>query len=263
MNLHLDKRNITIRELCTDVSNFFEVTPIHIFTNSLLEKKLDTHKKEEGRNIVLLVSNGIDQTHTNEQSSYVNNSIRILNHYNLNDSQVVKLGHDRSQLIYNDVVNFINRKTNQELPPHSQATLLSHTAHHSDQAILEQIQNVIRNKKEPQFVTAFLSSTFLTQAGTLNQNALPISNLIENLNGTGTLYLLTSTHELAQKTKETDSNTFKTHIQPIVPLLVAAELLRHSKSQETAVREPINWRRNHKDKIDFSCLARIYPGHHR
>ncbi|MBQ8250859.1 MAG: hypothetical protein IJY92_02975 [Alphaproteobacteria bacterium] len=263
MDLHQDKRNITIRELCTDISNFFEVTPIHIFTNSLLEKRLDTHKKTAGRNIVLLVSNGVEEAQTNITPSRVNNSIRILNHYNLNDSHVVKLGHDRSQLIYNDVVNFINRKTNQELPPHSQATLLSHTNYPSDQAILEQIQNVIRNKKEPQFVTAFLSSTFLTQTGTLNQNALPISNLIENLNGSGTLYLLTSTHELAQKTKEASSNTFKTHIQPIVPLLVAAELLRHSKNHKISVQEPIDWRRNHKDKIDFSCLARIYHGHNR
>ena len=64
-----NKKNITIRELCTDVANFFEATPIHIFTKSPLEPKLESHKKAAGKNVVLLVSNGVDDITENKSQT--------------------------------------------------------------------------------------------------------------------------------------------------------------------------------------------------
>ena len=247
---------ITIRELCTDVANFFEATPIHIFTKSPLEPKLESHKKAAGKNVVLLVSNGVDDNAENKSKTLSEPAnIRVLNKYSLVDSEVTKLGHDRSHLLYPDIVDFINKKENQELPPHAQAHLLSPKNFQSDQAILNEIQNIIQQKKEPQFITALMNSSFLTQTGKFNQNIEPISQLIENLNTTGTIYLLTSTNELSQESqKQAVPNTFRTHIKPIVPLLVAAELLRNYKKLER--QNPVEWRRHNNKQIDFSCLSR-------
>ncbi len=251
-----NKKNITIRELCTDVANFFEATPIHIFTKSPLEPKLESHKKAAGKNVVLLVSNGIDNITENKSQTILEPSnFRILNQYNLVDSEVTKLGHDRSHLLYPDIVHFINKKENQELPPHSQAHLLSPKNFQSDQAMLDEIQNIIQQKKEPQFVTALMNSSFLTQTGKFNQHIEPIAQLIENLNTTGTIYLLTSTNELSQESqKQATPNSFRTHIRPIVPLLVVAELLRNYKKLER--KNPVEWRRYNNKQIDFSCLYR-------
>ena len=107
---------ITIRELCTDIANFFEATPIHIFTKSPLEPKLESHKKAAGKNVVLLVSNGVDDNAENKSKTLSEPAnIRVLNKYSLVDSEVTKLGHDRSHLLYPDIVDFINKKENQEL----------------------------------------------------------------------------------------------------------------------------------------------------
>ena len=246
---------ITIRELCTDVANFFEATPIHIFTKSPLEPKLESHKKAAGKNVVLLVSNGVDDNAENESKTLSEPAnIRVLNKYNLVDSEVTKLGHDRSHLLYPDIVDFINKKENQELPPHAQAHLLSPKNFQSDQAMLNEIQNIIQQKKEPQFITALMNSSFLTQTGKFNQNIEPISQLIENLNTTGTIYLLTSTHELSKEAQQDNSDTFKTHIKPIVSLIVVGELLRNYK--KLTHQNPVDWRRLNNKQIDFSCLCR-------
>ena len=104
---------ITIRELCTDIANFFEATPIHIFTKSPLEPKLESHKKAAGKNVVLLVSNGVVDNAENESKTLTEPAnIRVLNKYSLVDSEVTKLGHDRSHLLYPDIVDFINKKEN-------------------------------------------------------------------------------------------------------------------------------------------------------
>ena len=65
----------------------------------------------------------------------------------------------------------------------------------------------------------------------------------------------TSTNELSQESqKQAVPNTFRTHIKPIVPLLVAAELLRNYKKLER--QNPVEWRRHNNKQIDFSCLSR-------
>ena len=259
MSSQQNKKNVSIRELCTDVVNFFEATPTHIFTKSPLEKLFETHKNHNGKNIVLLVSNGVEK---NNPSILYPFRTRILEQHNLRDQEVEKLGHDRNKFLYGDIVTYINKGCNKDLPPYSQAHLLSHTDYASDQDLLNNIQDIIKTKKEPQFIVALLNSSFLTQSGALNQNAKNISNLIENLNGTGTIYLLSSTHKLTQeKTTEQEQlpSTYRTHVLPVVPLIVAAELLRKTKQKEIA-KTPIDWRRSSHKQIDFACLLR--QSHH-
>ena len=78
--------------------------------------------------------------------------------------------------------------------------------------------------------------------------------MIENTNTTGTIYLLTSTHELSKEAQQDNSDTFKTHIKPIVSLIVVGELLRNYKKLER--QNPVEWRRLNNKQIDFSCLCR-------
>lgn len=245
-------KTISIRNLCTDISNFFEATPIHIYTNSILEKTLETHKKNGGKNVVLLVSNGVQEEtdKTIQLTSKNTPEVRILNELTLVDKDTLKLKKDRSALIYTDVVNCINNKTNSTLPPYSKGYIFSEKNSGSDPEILSQIsKELLNNSPYPKFIVGLLNSSFLTQQKQLTQNAKNIKKLIENSNSTGTLYLLTSTNKIAQ-TKT--PNVYKEFIAPLVPLVVAAELLRKTNERHHSV----DWKRKQADKIDLSCMYR-------
>ncbi len=245
-----NKTSISVREFCTDISNFFEATPIHISTASQVENVLNTHKKSNGKNIVLLVSNGLS-TNTEEKEHLSISNARILNKLSLVDKEVINLKKDRSLDLYSDILNYIMREDNVELSPYSQAHLFSHKNYGSDKELLSDVcKTITTNTSKPQFIVAFLASSFLTNNGALTQLENDIGMMVENTNSTGSLYFLTSTH--TQQKEET--NTYKTHVRPIVPLLVIAELLRNKK--EHANEQPIEWKRLDSKQIDFSCLFR-------
>ncbi len=244
-------KSISIREFCTDIANFFEATPIHISTASIVENELNVHKKSNGKNIVLLVSNGVSEDKENKSKNQSISNIRVLNQLSLVDKEVINLKKDRSLDLYADVINYIMRDNNIELPPYSQARLFSHKNYESDKALLSDVSNtLITNTSKPQFLVAFLESSFLTNKGALTHIENDLSTMLEKANSTGTIYFLTSTHTQSKE----QTNTYKTHISPIVPLLTIAELLRHTNNKTKG--HTINWKRVDSNQIDFSCLFR-------
>lgn len=217
------KDTISLKQLCYAVSEFFGLTRTHDENNSWLNSTFKTHKKADGHNIVLLVSNGLSLKNESYPTSF-----RILKKSSMSDCGVIKNEGDRSALIYEDLVTSFSHV--KSTPQHfSMAKLFKHQDYSSDTVLLNEVLHTLcLDQSKPKFITALLSGSFLTTKNTFTKDINNIDTLIEHANSTGTLYLLTSLHQLATLPDETKKeNSYTNYIKPLVPLYVVAEALRH------------------------------------
>ncbi|MBO7245056.1 MAG: hypothetical protein J6V53_07265 [Alphaproteobacteria bacterium] len=223
----MTKNYSTLNELAFNIANFFGATRGNNNTQTYIENALNTHKKEGGKHVVLIVSNGLTQE-VNETKNFSekNNGLRILDSGKLVDKTILALGHDRSTQIYKDTVDCIQQSTilqNASLVP----TARFFNSKDKDQNILNAVCSHIYNSVQPTFSVACLNSSFLTPSGNFTHHIEPIKSLIEETNSTGTLYLLTSRNKTAEPKKSANQV-----LQPIVPLLIVAELLHRYRLHE-------------------------------
>ena len=224
----MTKKFSSLGELVLNIADFFGATEGKSATGTFIEKALRRHQKHGGKNIVLLTSNGIS-----EEQSQTTPHFAVLEKGLLHDKTVLALGRDRSVGIYKDTVDCINRSAHlrgESLV--SQAQFFQSSARTSDQDTLSSIARYINNSVQPTFAAACLNSAFFTPNGQLTENASMIANLIEVTESTGTLYLLTKSHQQDNNQSQEVSNPI---LRPVVPLYIVGELLRHKKSLSRAV----------------------------
>ena len=220
----------SLNELIYNIAEFFGAAQGKQ-TDTFIEKSLQAHKKTDGKNVVLLVSNGVCENTSSNQEIF--KDFHILETGEMVDKSVLALGGDRSVQIYKDTVSCINNNKilrQESLAPSAQILQASKTK--SDQEILKEVAEHIQKSFQPTFTVACLNSTFLTKTGDFTENVSKISQLIEATNSTGTLYFLTSRHQTEPGIqKKSAAQTLK----PIVPFLIVGELLRHSKEKSKSV----------------------------
>lgn len=224
------KKLITsLNELCYHIAEFFGVTNKQLKTTNSVKDNLNEHKEKNGKHVVLLVSNGVDsdkETIKEKDAPLIN----ILNDGLLNDKYVLAIGKDRSVDIYKDTVDCINRVSSmQEMPKNSKAHFFHKNDYTSDNEMLKAVCNQIQKATQPTFLTVCLNSSFLTSNGAFTQHILPITKFIEQTKNQKVLYLLTSKHEEAKKSKLDKA------LKPLVPFLIVAEL-----SKETTITKHNN-----------------------
>lgn len=223
----MTKKFSSLSELVLNIADFFGATDGKSKTETFIEKALKHHKKNGGKNVVLITSNGI--SNEKEQTPH----FAILEKGLLHDKPVLALGKDRSVGIYKDTVSCINRSAHLRGDSLvSQAQFFNSSNHISDQEVLLNVANYIHNSIQPTFASVCLNSSFLTPTGNFSENASIIENLIEATNSTGTLYLLTSRHQQTNNHAQNKSNIM---LKPIVPLYIVSELFRHKRSHSRAI----------------------------
>lgn len=257
----MTKNQSTLSEFAYNIAEFFGATAEKNKTGTFVEEALQTHRRQGGKHVVLLVSNGLSEEKesvTNEKSGF-----RVLKNGELSDKTVLALGKDRSVQIYRDTVDCINHSTRLNLNSLvSHARFFNAGKYGSDQQLISQICSHIHESSQPTFSVACLSSAFLTQNGQTTANAKMISQLIEATNSTGTLFLLTSRHQSTR----TGKNGTDATLHPIVPLVIASELLRHVKQLEKPHQEEAQLTKKELSKEELAkkrALARLNQSHSR